>query len=112
MLLHFWSTDCEPCKVDLARIRELHAKYSPQRFGCVGISLDGDPARLAAFLRERPLPWPQLFEPGGLDSRLAEELGVQALPTMLLLDAEGNVVDRNVSITELEKKLEGLLGGK
>jgi hypothetical protein len=29
---------------------------------------------------------------------------------MLLLDAEGNVVDRNVMITDLEKKLGDLLG--
>jgi hypothetical protein len=34
---------------------------------------------------------------------------VLALPTMLLVDAKGNVVDRNVSITELERKLEALL---
>jgi hypothetical protein len=31
---------------------------------------------------------------------------------MLLLDAEGKVVDRNLVITELEKKLETLVGGK
>ena len=52
----------------------------------------------------------QLHEEGGLDGRLAEELGVLTLPTMLLLDADGNVVDRNVMITDLEKKLSSLLG--
>ena len=41
---------------------------------------------------------------------LAEELGVLTLPTMLLLDAQGNVVDRNLVISDLEKKLEGLVG--
>jgi len=37
---------------------------------------------------------------------------VLTLPTMILLDAEGKVVDRNVVITELEKKVDGLLEGK
>jgi len=109
VLVHFWSTDCEPCKVDLAQIREMQAKYGAKRLAVVGVALDGDKARLVEFLRAKPLPWPQLYEPGGLDSRLAEGLGVLALPTMLLLDAQGNVVDRNVSITELERKLEAVM---
>ena len=112
VLVHYWSTDCEPCKVDLAQIRELQSKYGPKKFGVVGVALDGDKAKLAKFLQAKPLPWPQLHEPGGLDSRLAEEYGVLALPTMMLVDAKGAVVDRNVSITELERKLEALIGAK
>jgi thiol-disulfide isomerase/thioredoxin len=111
VLVHFWSTDCEPCKVDMAQIRELHAKYG-QRIACIGVAVDGDRAKLAAYLKEKPLPWPQLHEEGGLDSRLAEEFGILALPTMMLVAADGTVADRNVSITELEKKLAALLGGK
>ena len=109
VLVHFWSTDCEPCKVDLAQIRELNTKYG-QRIACVGVAVDGDRGKLAAFLAEKPLPWPQLHEEGGLDSRLAEEFGILALPTMMLVAADGTVADRNVSITELEKKLAALLG--
>ena len=112
VVVHFWSTDCEPCKVDLAQIRELQAKWGPRRLAVVGVALDGDKGRLQAFLKGKPLPWPQLYEPGGLDSRLAEELGVLALPTMILVDAKGSVVDRNVSITGLERKIEALIGEK
>ncbi len=110
MLVHYWSTDCEPCKVDLAQIRELQAKYGGKKVAVIGVALDGDKAKLAKFLQAKPLPWPQLHEPGGLDSRLAEEFGVLALPTMVLVGADGNVVDRNVSITELERRLDELTG--
>jgi len=51
-----------------------------------------------------------LHEPAGLDGRLAEELGILTLPTMLLLDAEGTVVDRNVIVTDLEKRLTEVIG--
>jgi len=112
VLVHFWSTDCEPCKVDLAQIRELQAKYGPQRFACVGVALDGDRGKLTKFLAGKPLPWPQLHDEGGLDGKLAESYGVLALPTMVLVAADGTVADRNVSITDLEKKLAALLGGK
>jgi len=112
VLVHYWATWCEPCKVDMAQIRELTAKYGPKKFAVVGIALDSDKQQLEKFLKSKPIAWPQLHEAGGLDGRLAEELGVLTLPTMILLDAGGKVVDRNVVITELEKKIDALLEGK
>jgi len=112
VLVHYWATWCEPCKVDIAQIRELYAKYGPKKFAVVGIALDSNKAELAKFLTAKPIPWPQLHEAGGLDGRLAEELGVLTLPTMILIDADGKVVDRNLVITDLEKKLDSLLGAK
>ena len=109
VLVHYWATWCEPCKVDIARIRELRQSLGPQRFSVVGISLDTDRDSLEAYLRSNAIPWVQLHEQEGLDGRLAEELGVLTLPTMLLLDADGKVVDRSVLITELERKLGDLL---
>ena len=109
VLVHYWATWCEPCKVDIAQIKELYAKYGPKKFAVVGIALDSDKAQLAKYLGQKPLPWPQLHEGGGLDGRLAEELGVLTLPTMFLLDAAGKVVDRNLVIADLEKKLEEMV---
>ncbi len=109
VLVHYWATWCEPCKVDIARIRELHRRYGPDRLAVVGIALDGNRETLTTFLDGSPLPWPQLHEPGGLDGRLAEELGILTLPTMLLLDAEGTVVERNLIVTELQRRLEDLI---
>jgi len=108
VLVHYWATWCEPCKVDIARIRELQEKYR-QDIVVVGIALDGDKASLQRFLLSKPLNWPQLYEPGGLDGRLAEELGVLTLPTMLLLDKEGVVVERNLMVTDLEKSLKSII---
>jgi len=110
VLVHYWATWCEPCKVDIARIKELQARYGSQKLAVVGIALDGDQAALARFLESSPLPWPQLHEREGLDGRLAEELGILTLPTMLLLDGEGTVVDRNVIVTDLEKRLVEVIG--
>jgi len=110
VLVHYWATWCEPCKVDIAQIKELYTKYGPKKFAVVGIALDTDKAQLAKYLGQKPIPWPQLHEAGGLDGRLAEELGVLTLPTMFLLDAEGKVVDRNLVIADLEKKLEEMVG--
>ena len=70
VLVHYWATWCEPCKVDMAQIRELAAKYGPKKFAVVGIALDSDKQQLEKFLKAKPIAWPQLHEAGGLDGRV------------------------------------------
>jgi hypothetical protein len=60
-------------------------------------------------MKSNRLPWPQLYEQGGLDSRLANELGILTLPTMLLVDKQGKVINRNLHVTELERELKAAL---
>jgi thiol-disulfide isomerase/thioredoxin len=110
VLVHYWATWCEPCKADLDEIQDLIAKYGgKQGFTAVGVSLDSKQEELVAFLKQNKLNWPQVFEPGGLDSRLANEMGVLTLPTMILIDPKGNVVNRNVQMGELDKLLRASL---
>jgi thiol-disulfide isomerase/thioredoxin len=109
VLVHYWATWCEPCKQDLEAIRALQAKYAKDGFYPVGINLDNTPADVTAFLRTKSLPWPQLYEEGGLDGRLATEMGILTLPTMLLIDKQGRVVNRNVHAGELDTELKKLL---
>lgn len=109
VLIHYWATWCEPCKEDLKVIKALQARYATQGFTAIGINLDSEQKLLADYLRDNSLPWPQLYEPGGLDSRLATELGIMTVPTMLLIDKSGQVVRRNVHSAELDAELQRLL---
>ena len=101
MLVDYWATWCEPSKVDLAQLKELYARYGKNGFALIGVSLDNNAGDLNEYLGKNRLPWPQLFETGGLDSRLANEMGILTLPTMILVDDKGKVVNRNIHITEL-----------
>lgn len=109
VLLQYWATWCEPCKANMAQIKEVLAKYGKEGFTVVSISLDNRPEDLVGYLRKHPLPWSHIYEPGGLDSRLANELGVLTLPTMLLLDQEGKVVNRSIDVSELDREVKALL---
>jgi hypothetical protein len=44
-----------------------------------------------------------------MDSRLANEMGIQTLPTMILLDKTGRVVRRNIHASELEAEVQKLV---
>lgn len=105
VVIHYWATWCEPCKQDMAKLRDLQAKYAKQRLRIIGVNLDNDPKVANEFLKNARLPWDQAYEPGGLEGRLAVELGIFTLPTMLLVDADGKVVNRNLHAAELESEL-------
>ncbi|MCL4206936.1 MAG: redoxin family protein [Pirellulaceae bacterium] len=105
VLIHYWATWCEPCKQDLEILKQIQAKYAAQGLALIGVNLDSDRALAVQFLRSQPLPWPQLYEPGGLDSRFATEMGILTLPTMILVDNEGKVINRSIHAGELDEEL-------
>jgi thiol-disulfide isomerase/thioredoxin len=105
VLVHYWATWCEPCKQDLVLLKQVQAKYAKQGFSLLGINLDTDQSTAITYLQSNPLSWPQMHEPGGLDSRLATELGILTLPTMILIDKDGKVINRNIHAAELDGEL-------
>jgi thiol-disulfide isomerase/thioredoxin len=113
VLVTFWATWAEPVKRDLPELLKSYQKHKGQGFEIVGVCLDERSGDLEQFLKEHALPWPQIYEPGGLEKNpLATEYGIIALPTMILVDAQGKVLNRNIrSAAELEKQLEKVLAG-
>ncbi len=113
VLVTFWATWASPAKKDLPELAKLHAKYKAKGFEVVAINLDNEKVDLDAFLQTSPLAWPQIFEPGGMENRLATEFGIISLPTMFLVDPDGKVVNRSFrSAAELEVLLDKNLAGK
>lgn len=108
LLVHYWASWCEPCKTDIAILKDLIGRYGG-RLAIVGVNVDARLEDMQAYLAEAKLPWPQIYEPGGLESRPAVELGVVTLPMMILLDEQGRVVNRNVLAGELERELRRLI---
>ncbi|MFV1966143.1 MAG: redoxin family protein [Pirellulaceae bacterium] len=109
VLVHYWATWCEPCKRDMENLKALQAKFARRGFSVVGVNLDSDAGTPSDYVRTQRLGWPQLYESGGLDSRLANEMGILTLPTMLLIDKTGRVVRRNIHVGELETEIAKLL---
>jgi thiol-disulfide isomerase/thioredoxin len=109
VLIHYWASWSEPCKAELPQLRELQAKYGKRGLTIVGVNLDSNRKTLDDFMAKNKLPWVQLYEDGGLDSRLANELGIPILPTMILVDKDGKVVNRGIHVSELDGVLSNQL---
>jgi len=113
VLVVFGASWASPVKQDLPELIKVYEKYRGRGLQLIGVDLDNERGELDAFLKEHQLAWPQIFEPGGMESRLAVEYGIISLPTMFLVDAEGKVVNRNLRTSaEVDRQLEKLLTTK
>lgn len=110
VLVVYWtSTDLK----ELQDLAALKAKLGAKGFEVLGVNLDGEKAAAESAAKELPAPWATIHESGGMDGRLANELGIISTPTMILLDAKGQVVNRKIrKAAEVEKALEKALAGR
>ena len=77
------------------------------------MTLHNERSDVDEFLKANSVPGSQIFEPGGMESRLATEYGIISLPTMILIDPQGKVINRNIrTASELERQLEKVLAAK
>jgi cytochrome c biogenesis protein CcmG/thiol:disulfide interchange protein DsbE len=91
VLLDFWATWCEPCKLSLPFYARLQREL--RGLEVVAASTDEDDEDVRKFLAQTPLPYTIARDPAG---RIADELGVELMPTTFLLDRAGNVRFRHV----------------
>ncbi|MBL9162067.1 MAG: redoxin domain-containing protein [Planctomycetaceae bacterium] len=110
VLIHYWSSSSPTAKTDAETIADLFKKYGGAKFDVIGVNLDYSKDEVTKFLAENQnVRWKQLFEPGGFESRLANEMGIITLPMTILVDDKGDVVNTNLQITELEDEIKKLM---
>jgi len=114
VIVHFWADWCGMCKQDMVLLRQLQAKYG-KRLAIVGVNLDPERELPTRFLqtaaREKtPFDWPQIWDDGGLErGQLSNDFGIQTLPAMMLIDANGKVHRHSIYASELEGELQRIV---
>jgi len=107
VLVLFWATWCGPCRQEMPQIKALDERLSDRGFEVVGVSLDGNQEALAKYLEENAINWTNLV---GKEVRdITKKYSIRAVPTMILVDREGNVVALGNKIAELTPQVENLL---
>jgi len=109
VLIHYWTTLGERWKDDMVLLRDYYAKRAGKDFDIVGVCLDDDPTGAQQYISTNKIPWKQIYEKGGLDGRLANEMGVLTLPLMILVDQKGNVANHNLHVPDLDAELARLM---
>jgi thiol-disulfide isomerase/thioredoxin len=114
VLVDFWASWCGYCVAELPRLRKLHEKYHGDGLRVVGVSLDVTRPALEKFLKDNPLPWPHIYydEDGKRfrDNPVARQFNVKAIPSVMVIDREGKVVERGIHGVAVERAVARALG--
>lgn len=116
VLLDFWAIWCGPCIGELPHLTAAYQKFHDKGFEVLGISLDrpGDDKKLAAFTKDKNMPWPQVYDGKYWQAEVAQLYGVRSIPTAYLVDGDTGLVIANSGLrgSELEKTIEAALAKK
>jgi thiol-disulfide isomerase/thioredoxin len=110
VLVYFCASWCPPCVKEYVGIKAVYDKYHDQGFEVVGISLDQNEEQFKRYTAAKKIPWPQHFEGNGFTNSIAVAQRIISIPTLWLVDKNGNLVDRSAR-GDLEEKVKKLLSG-
>ena len=92
-LLDFWATWCGPCRHALPGLKQLQAAYGADKVEVISISEDEDEGTWQSFVAQNQMNWTQRLD---ADHQMMRQYGASALPTYVLINKDGNVVQQYV----------------
>ncbi len=104
----FFAQSSPPSMTALAKLQQETAGLPKGSVRVIGVSLDEKRETLAPLLKARGLSWPVACDGRGWQGPLVRELGINALPTVWLLDARGRLRSLN-ALEGAAAKARGLL---
>jgi peroxiredoxin len=98
VLINFWATWCDTCRVEMPDIEKLHNRLSPKGVVILGVSMDDNAyTAVPPFIKEHKITFPILVA----DRQVSAGYAVRGLPTAYLIDAEGRIARRWVGALDV-----------
>lgn len=91
ILLNFWATWCEPCKVEMPELQALHDAMKESNVVVIAISMQEEREKVRKFLHATSYTFPVYADP---DGKVAELYGVTSIPLTYLINPQGKIEGR------------------
>jgi len=87
VMLNFWASWCGPCRQEMPLMEDIYKKYKKLGFTILAVNVDENSADADDFLQSVPVSFPVLYDN---DSKVSELFEVDAMPTTVMIDKDGN----------------------
>ena len=91
VVLDFWGSWCGPCNAEQPALNTLAAQWMPKGVTFLGVDELESSVNGAAYERTNKVPYPSVND---ASEGIASENNVLDPPTVVIVDAKGNIVDR------------------
>lgn len=107
-LMVFWASWCGPCMREAPNIKAVYEKYKEQGLRVIGVNKDNSVGAMQKAIEGVGMTWPQFQD---VDDKLSIQFAAGTLPTLYLVDAEGNLAATGLDVRgpNLEKSVRKLL---
>lgn len=111
VIVDFWASWCEPCKIELPALNKLFKKYKG-KVVIIGVNVDDNLNDAKTFLKEHPVDFDLVHDKG---QKNATDLGIEKMPTSFIL-ANGKIVKIHEAFRagdekKIDQELKKLLSG-
>ena len=102
-VLNFWYAGCAPCRIEMPELIELQDEFLPEGVQFLGVNVRDSAATSLAFARKINMNFPSVMDAktGSVVLGFTGVVTPQAVPTTLVIDAEGNVSARVLGRIEM-----------
>ena len=91
VLLNFWASWCEPCRMEMPTLQQLADIYGPDKLVVLAVNFKESPRQIARYMQSTGMALPVLPD---LQGDIAARFGVRVFPTTVLVDVKGQIGQR------------------
>ena len=109
VLLDFWSANSEVSNMTNAELKKLYEEVAGRGFEIYQISVDDSKPMWVNTVQRQKLPWISVCDFKGTSSSAVLSYNISQIPSNFLINAEGELVGKNLYGEELRKEVLALL---
>jgi len=98
VIIFFGATWCPACRGEMPHYKALYNKYAQRGLKFLYIDINESTRKVARFARENSFPFLVLVD---LDGSVANDYNLIGVPTLFLLDKEGNIISISHQVSDL-----------